>query len=198
MPEGYIKYKCDFEENVLLVDDIIKDLILYRNLLWERNLIGEHNNISFGNVSMRYNGNQFLISGTQTGGLKNVLPEHFSLVTKYSFKKNYIQCKGKIKASSEALTHAIFYDKLDYVNAVFHIHSLKHWMRLLYRVPTTRKKAKYGSIELVHEINRLIRFSNLKEKQILVISAHKEGIICFGKDLKDAFNILVANKIIQL
>lgn len=37
-------------------------------------------------------------------------------------------------------------------------------------------------------IKRLFKETNVKNKKILVMGRHKEGIISFGKDLREAYN----------
>ena len=45
---------------------------------------------------------------------------------------------------------------------------------------------------MAEEIVKLARQIKSKEQQIIVISGHEEGIITFGKSIKEAGNILVS------
>ena len=44
---------------------------------------------------------------------------------------------------------------------------------------------------MAKEIQRLFRETDVKEKKILVMAGHKEGIISFGKDLDEAGKIML-------
>ncbi len=65
------------------------------------------------------------------------------------------------------------------------------WQKLMYKVPTTEAEISYGTPEMAKEILRLFREDNLMKTKILVMSGHEEGIICFGKNLQEAGNILL-------
>ena len=64
----------------------------------------------------------FLITGTQTGEIKNLNREHYTCVTDYNIEKNFIRSEGPIKASSESLTHAMIYELDPAIKVVIHVH----------------------------------------------------------------------------
>src|SRR5437763_738723 len=105
-------------------------------------------------------------------------------------KKNAVTCSGPAKASSESLTHASIYKSLPAVNAVIHIHSEKLWACYLNKIPTTKMEVPYGTPEMANEVNRLIQEEKLEEKKIFAMAGHKDGIVCFGNSLSEAFKIL--------
>ena len=192
MEEGYIKYQCHWKETALPDELAIENLIAYRNVLFEKGWIGVYaDGIGFGNISERYKNRQFIISGTQTGHFPVCDASHFALVTHYHVLNNEVYCKGKVKASSESLTHAILYELYPDVNAVLHIHDLNLWRRLLQKVPTTRANVTYGTVEMAFEVARLSEFEGLREKGIFVMAGHEEGIVTFGNDMATALDILL-------
>lgn len=190
MDEGYIKYNCNWvKTNPTNID--LKDINHFRKVLFNLNLIGMYENgIGFGNISFRHK-NDFLITGSATGGIDNLNENHYTFVTNYNFEKNWLKCEGPIKASSESLTHASVYENCKEANAVVHIHNLKLWEKLLYIVPTTRVEAEYGTPEMAKEITRLFKETSVSEKKIICMAGHKEGIVSFGKSLEEATNIIL-------
>ncbi len=76
------------------------------------------------------------------------------------------------------------------VQAVIHIHHKNLWLQLTGIVPTTGKKIPYGTPEMAREVKRLYQSTDLKHQKIFVMAGHEEGIISFGKDLRDAGDIL--------
>ncbi len=191
--EGYIKYQCNWINSEPVSFDEIAELNQWRLKLYELGLIGEYDNgIGFGNISIRYSQpGQFIISGTQTGNLSNLNEHHYTRVTDFDLKRNFLTCCGPIQASSESLTHATLYQANPTVNAVIHVHHLQLWEKLMYKVPTTAIEVSYGTPEMAREILRLFREDNLMKTKILVMSGHEEGIICFGQNLQEAGNILL-------
>jgi L-ribulose-5-phosphate 4-epimerase len=189
MTEGYIKFNCDWIKQELNED--ITEINKWRNKLYSLNLIGAYENgIGFGNISIR-EGNNFIITGSKTGGIENLTNNHFTKVTNWYFNKNNLTCAGPIEASSESLTHAAIYTSNSNINAVIHVHNLNLWEKLIHKIPTTDEKAEFGTPEMAYEIIRLFRENQITKKRILVMGGHKEGIISFGKNLKEAGNVLL-------
>ena len=190
MPD-YIKFKCNWIKGTIEKEKI-KELNFWRNKLFEMNLIGVYKDgVGFGNISERSNGNNFIITGSATGGIEKLNEEHYCEVTEFNFKENSLSCVGKIKASSESLTHAAIYKSLEEVNAVIHVHNLKLWEKLLDKVPTTKKEIEYGTPEMAEEMQRLLSKEETREKKIIVMKGHKEGVVSFGSNLKEAGKIML-------
>ena len=174
-----IKFNCDWIKTEITYD--ITEINKYRSLLYKKKLIG-FNNIGYGNISIRTE-NGFLISGSTTGKFPILTIEHYTEVIELDFEKNYIICRGPIKASSESLSHAALYTNPK-VNAVIHIHNLELWNKLIDKVPTTSENSEYGTPELAYEIMKL------KSENIIAMGGHKEGILTFGNKFKDAYEAL--------
>ncbi len=195
MPEeGYVKFNCDWIKADSVSESLLSEINAWRAKMFKLGLIGMfENGVGFGNISVRGpEKNQFIISGTATGGIASLEPEHYTIVTDYSIEKNWVECKGPIKASSEAMTHAVIYQSDKSINAVIHVHNLAFWKKLLEKVPTTKKDAEYGTPEMAEEVIRLFKETDVKEKKIMVMAGHKEGIVSFGKSLDDAGSILLS------
>jgi len=192
--EGYVKYRCNWIHSPPLARYQIQELNCWRKKFYQLGLIGEYDNgIGFGNISIRCpdKPSQFIVSGTQTGGLSVLNEQHYTKVIDYDWERNCLTCTGPIQASSESLTHAAIYEANPNVNAIIHVHHLELWQKLMNKVPTTAKNIAYGTPEMAKEIIRLCREENLGETQILVMSGHEEGIIAFGSNLEKAGNLLL-------
>lgn len=189
--DGYIKFKCNFTKTRPVSKEKIKKLNSYRQKLYKLGLIGAYpNKIGYGNISIK--NKDVIITGSATGNYKKLDNKHYSRITRYNLKKNELFCSGSIKASSESLTHEALYECSKEIKAVIHVHNLKMWSKYLDKLPTTSKDATYGTPEIAKEIKRLYQESEFKKKKIAVMGGHKEGIIVFGKDLKEAYKVLLS------
>jgi L-ribulose-5-phosphate 4-epimerase len=192
MEEGYVKFNCNWIPSNNIPVDKVAALNVWREVMYSKRLIGIYpDGIGFGNISMRCDGNTFLISGTATGGISRLNESHYSLVNEYDLAANSVTCVGPIKASSESLTHAMIYECSPGTNAVIHVHSLELWKRLLHHVPTTTEHISYGTPAMANEMKRLFDETDLGKEKIIVMAGHMEGVISFGKHLEEAGSILI-------
>jgi L-ribulose-5-phosphate 4-epimerase len=191
--EGYIKFNCCFNKKEVLGERDIVDLNKCREKFFDLNLIGMYENgIGFGNISKRIdNSEKFIISGSATGGIKDLSSKNYAIVDEINFEENYLSCTGLTKASSESMTHAAVYASNEKIKAVIHIHNLDLWKKLINILPITKKEVPYGTPEMADEVKRLFKETNVFEKQIFAMGGHKEGIISFGKSLDDAGKIIL-------
>ena len=189
--EGYIKYNIEWERKELDVS-VPDNLLVWRDKMHQLGQIGHYKdiNIGYGNISVK-NSNGFLISGTQTGEIYPITKDHFTQVVTYNLEQNSVACKGPVKASSEAMTHAAVYEADQSINAIIHIHNKELWDQLKGGVPTTKKEVPYGTPEMAKEIFRLFEESDVRGEKIIVMAGHDEGIITFGKDLDEAGKIVL-------
>lgn len=190
--EGYIKFKANWKKTKPLEFSTFNEINYWRSEMYKLRLIGAYdNNIGFGNISIRNaNSNQFYISGSATGNFQYLDNSHYSLVTKVRVQSNSLDCIGATIASSESMSHAVIYQCCSWVKGVIHIHSLPLWKKLLYKVPTTSEKIKYGTPEMALAIIELLKHKETIKQKIFAMAGHEEGIFVFGKDLKSASKIL--------
>lgn len=190
MKEGIIKFECDWLKTKPVQAEAIRELNEYRSKLYSLGLIGMYKKgIGYGNISIRFKDNQFIITGSKTGGIKNLTPEHYSIVTSVDIDKNKLSCRGPIKPSSESLSHAACYLVEHGIGAVVHVHSKELWEKLLNKAATTEKEAEYGTPEMAHKIMSLIRKNPFRK--LIVMGGHDGGIITFGSNLKEAANTII-------
>lgn len=191
--EGYIKFRALWERKPPFGEEKITELNRWRKQLYEMGLIGVYpNGIGFGNISQRWDAEgRFIISGSTTGRFPILTPEHYTLVSSVDLDNNTLHCEGPIIASSESMSHAVFYQECPSVNGVIHVHSQALWEKLLHQVPTTDASATYGSPEMAYSIIQLIQETDLLTQKILVMEGHPEGIFVFGADLEEAGRVLI-------
>ncbi len=186
--EGYVKYESNWTEGDAPDEDSVAELNRWRKPLLEAGLIGhdDTHDVGFGNLSLRTEGDQFVISGTQTGHIGATGPEHYSLVTGVDTDANRVNCFGPIQASSESLTHAALYALDPSIHAVVHVHSPALWRQQSGKLPTTRPDVSYGTPEMAHEFERLWRETEFPERRIAVMAGHADGLISVGGSLEQA------------
>ncbi len=182
--EGYIKFRYDWIPATLPETDL-SDIIYWRQKLFQSHLIGAYpNGIGFGNISIRYLDNQFIISASATGNKSQLDASDFALVDEFDIDKNWLSCIGNSPASSESLSHAAIYSILPKVNAVVHIHHLGLWKKQLNVLPTSDPQAKFGSPEMAYSLKELIE-NKKEEKGTIIMGGHEEGILFYGNSLQE-------------
>jgi hypothetical protein len=167
-----------------------------RRKLRELRLIGvDSNGIGFGNLSVRDGEtNNFYISGSATGGLRMLMLTDCVRVVACDFAKNWLRYEGAAIPSSESLTHAAIYECDPETSAVIHCHDSIWWRTLLDRVPTSSKRVSYGTPEMAYEIARLFQVSDVRRRKLFVMAGHEGGIVTFGKNLEDAFDVVTRER----
>ena len=191
--EGTIKFECEWIDGSAPGWHKIRTLNDWRQLMYEAGLIGAYNDgIGFGNISIRdIPGHEFIITGSATGSLRELGPEHFTRVLDYDFNNNRVRCKGPIQASSESLTHASFYEASRSINAVIHIHHGGLWRMYVNKLPTTSPDVDYGTPEMAREVSRLLKENIRPTKQLVVMGGHEDGVMAYGNSLGHAASILL-------
>jgi L-ribulose-5-phosphate 4-epimerase len=187
--EGVIKYRCEWTKQALPETINLTELISYRTQLWDKGLIGvDSHGIGFGNISLRANKNQFVISGTQTGHIRELTADHFALVEEAQILNNLIIASGLEQPSSESMTHAACYQGNLKCNAVVHIHSEKLWRQYLNQLPTTDATIPYGTPELAQLV---FQIAQQQENAVIVLGGHFEGLISFGNTMSRSVSNLI-------
>ena len=191
---GVVKFRCEHIARKLERFVGFEELSACRDKLRDAGLIGvDENGIGFGNVSRRDGlTNAFYITGSGTGALPTLTPEHFAKVTAHDFATNWLRCEGATVASSESLTHAAIYQAAPAVRAVLHCHSSEIWQRLLNVAPTTSPQIEYGTPAMAAEVRRLFVEGDLATEGIFVMAGHTDGIVAFGGSVDEAYRILTA------
>jgi len=194
--EGVIKYQLSHQPEVPVAPEAVADLIAWRRILHRLDLIGEdplrYGGFGFGNLSVRLSSAgstryPFLISGTQTGALTELGPEHFAVVTDWIPHENRIISKGPIPPSSEAMTHAGIYALDQRTRSVIHVHSPHIWQAARWLgLPQTSADAGYGTPAMAQAVRELLTLRENRRRRVFVMLGHEDGVVAFGPSLSHA------------
>jgi ribulose-5-phosphate 4-epimerase/fuculose-1-phosphate aldolase len=193
--EGVIKYRRRWEQTPALDAKEIAELVRWRRPLYAAGLIGhlEKEAVGYGNLSVRAEDDGlFLISGTQTGHLPDLGPQHFALVTNCDIERNMIECRGPVEASSEAMTHGSIYALDDTIRAVVHVHSPELWVGLRSSLPATDAAVAYGTPQMAEEFRRLFRDSEFAVIGVARMAGHENGLVSIGRTVREAAERILA------
>jgi ribulose-5-phosphate 4-epimerase/fuculose-1-phosphate aldolase len=192
----YIKFTCERAATEITPFDGLAELNAYRRKLLQLRLIGvDANGIGFGNLGIRDGATKnFYVTGSATGGIPELTLADCARVVAYDFEKNWLRYEGSAIPSSESLTHAAVYESDAKAGSVIHCHDSKLWAALLNQAPTSSKAVNYGTPEMACEVRRLFKLTDLQSRKILVMAGHEGGIVAFGKDLKEAFAVLMRER----
>src|SRR5215469_280264 len=192
----YVKFTYRRARADILPFDALAELNACRGKLLELRLVGlDSNGVGFGNLSVRDGATRnFYITGSATGGLAKLSLTDFVRVVECNFKKNWLQYEGTAIPSSESLTHAAIYESDPTTSSVIHCHDSVLWRALLGRAPTSSNAVEFGTPEMAQEIMRLFKATDVQNQKILVMAGHEAGIVTFGKDLEEAFAVLMRER----
>ncbi|QQO54666.1 MAG: class II aldolase/adducin family protein [Thiohalocapsa sp. PB-PSB1] len=186
---GYTKFQVDWMRTPMFHHMLTNELADWRCPLYDAGLIGwdRESGIGFGNLSARLGASRrFVISGTQTGCLRRLGPEHFALVTSVDIAANRVVCHGPIQASSESMTHAELYALDAEIQAIVHVHSAQLWTALQHELPSTATDVAYGTPAMAREFLRLYHETDFPERRIAVMRGHRDGLIAIGESIAEA------------
>ena len=193
---NYVKFTYECARADIAPFDELSKLNACRRKLRELHLVGvDRNGVGFGNLSVRDGrSTDFYITGSATGGLPELNPADCARIVAYDFSSNWLRYEGVAVPSSESLTHAAVYEADPIVCAVIHWHDSNLWTTLVNRAPTTSKDVAYGTPRMAYEIIRLLKEHDARMRKILVMAGHEGGIIAFGRNLEEAFEVLMRQR----
>jgi len=190
--EGVIKFSCSWVKQDPFDFELFDEMNRWRNCLYQLGLIGVYDDgLGYGNISIRSDRDQFIITGSATGGMKSLTKEHYTKVVSFDIEANSLTAQGPIIASSESLTHAAIYQSDRNINAIFHGHHLGLWQHYLHKLPTSSLSVEYGTPSMAHEIIKLYTETDLPDKKVMIMGGHQEGFIAFGNTMDEAGGILL-------
>jgi L-ribulose-5-phosphate 4-epimerase len=192
----YVKFSCERVAREITSFGGLAELNAYRRKLLDLSLIGvDPNGVGFGNLSVRDGvTDNFYITCSATGGIHELTLANCAKVVAFDFDRNQVRYEGSGLPSSESLTHAAIYESDASARAIIHCHNSELWGALLNEAPTALKAAEYGTPEMANEIMQLFTRSDVQSRKIVVMAGHEGGILTFGKDLEEAFAVLVRER----
>ncbi len=191
--EGVIKYQLNHTQQPISSLYSLADINAWRTIAVRLELIGQsperYQNIGFGNISQRIDPHsaQFIISGTQTGHIEQLSPEHYCLIVKAEPHQNRIQSRGLCNPSSESLTHASVYAQNHAIQAVIHAHSPEIWKHTIaLELPHTMADIAYGTVDMAMAVEQLFQSGKLTQTSLFTMLGHEDGVIAFGRNMEEA------------
>ncbi len=201
--EGVIKFQLSHLIASPLPLCQLTELIAWRRILYQLELIGEdplrYNGCGFGNISQRIphpdsSSRPFIITGTQTGGYKELGAEQFTTVTECIPEKNMVRSRGPVKPSSEAMTHAALYELDPEVQVVIHAHSPHIWRSAVrLGVPVTSVTAGFGTTAMVDAVREIMAQPLTRALGLFIMGGHEDGVVSFARTADQAGVALVSN-----
>ena len=185
--EGYIKYQSSRVDGDIPSINGFDELNTTRTDLFDIKLIGIYDNgIGYGNISLRSHEDQFIISGSATGGDRVLKSDQYALVKSFDLKKNRVEALGRLDASSESMSHGAVYEALSEVNCVIHVHSRDVFDYMLeHGRPKTSKDIAFGTPQLANAIKSLV-LADGGSVGVFVTAGHDEGVIAYGNSITSA------------
>jgi ribulose-5-phosphate 4-epimerase/fuculose-1-phosphate aldolase len=129
----------------------------------------------------------FLITGTQTGGVADAGPAHFTTVQRCAVGDGFVESEGPSAPSSEAMTHAAMYGVDEHLRFVFHVHSVEIWRHARrLELPVTPPEVEYGTTQMAWAVEKLLQQRRTREAGAIAMLGHEDGVITFGETPEQA------------
>lgn len=197
--EGVIKFQLNFTSRAALTAADVAEINSWRSIMLQLGMLGQtpqrYDNYGFGNISQRFGSrNQFIISGTQTGGIAQMQAADYALVTECQPEQNRIVAVGETKPSSEAMTHGQLYQLSADINFVIHAHCPQIWLQAkALQLAQTSADVPYGTVAMADEVARLFRNTDVLQQGIFTMAGHEDGVVAFGCTAAQAAQRLIAS-----
>jgi L-ribulose-5-phosphate 4-epimerase len=196
--EGVIKFQLQYQQQMALTAEDVAELNSWRTVMLQLGMLGQtptrYDNYGFGNISQRYgSGNQFIISGSQTGGITNMTAADYALVTQCQPAQNRIAAIGETKPSSEAMTHGQLYQLSGDIQFVIHAHCPAIWQQAgALGLAQTGADVPYGTVAMTEEVAHLFAHSSVLQHGIFTMAGHEDGVVAFGATAAAAAERLIS------
>ena len=189
--EGYVKFTVQHTMSPAIEITHWKELNDARTKLRKSGLIGVNSTgVGFGNLSIRFRGTEFLISGTATGAVPVLSPDEYCVVSSFDIARNFVVSSGPIEPSSESMTHGAVYSCSPGANCVIHIHSRAIFDGMIRdNYPATPESAAYGTPEIAIALGKCVQETG-KGEGVIVMAGHDEGVIAYGPVIERTFILI--------
>ncbi len=190
--EGVIKFSLEHVDESP-GNHLVSELDAWRSVFRQTGIIGQdpdrYEGYGFGNLSMRTD-DGFLISGTQTGLLLRTSIDDYAEVVDWNPGLNIVCSRGRVRPSSESLSHGVVYETDPSVAAVFHVHSPEIWgAATQLGIPITDPVITYGTPEMAEAVASLVAAS--EAPGILSMGGHEDGVLAWGRDMQETGLLLI-------
>lgn len=190
MQEGVIQYQLHYQHTEPSANWPCAAINQVRDVLFQLAMLGQdpqrYDGLGFGNISVKMPSG-FLITGSQTGHIAHLMPEHFAHVMQADIEQNSLNAAGPCKPSSEALSHAACYSLNPAITAVIHVHDKNLWSRA--DISRTPADIGYGTVAMARCVAEL--FNQSCNRGIFAMQGHEDGVIAFATDLQTALQLIL-------
>lgn len=192
MDDGVIKYSSERVDGSVPASKALRQLNAARSRLFELGLIGAYpNGIGYGNLSVREDGTQFVISASATGAAHTLRDDQYCLVEAFSIERNSVRSIGALPASSESMTHGAIYLANPAVQCVIHVHSRSLFDGLLaHGALHTAADIGYGTPAMAHAVMQLVQ-TQQQLPVLFAMAGHDEGVVAYGADVASVTALLI-------
>lgn len=199
--EGVIQFFLEHTPTGPLSLPSIPELSHWHARLHQAGLVGQDNmrygGYAYGNMSARLHNSDFIISGTQTGGIPMLDASHYAVIDGYDIRHNQVRSHGPIEPSSECLSHAAVYAACPGARAVVHVHSAAIWHHAAdLGLSRTPESARYGTPEMANAVTDMIRSMEDTSTGILCMGGHTDGVIAWGASVEQASECVLAMQVL--
>jgi methylthioribose-1-phosphate isomerase len=198
--EGVVRYRTRHAEAPLplALQPVVEVLDGWRARLKGLGLVGQdgvrYGGVGWGNVSARLEGERFLISGTQTGGLERTDARHYVVVDRCddAAAGGEVWSRGPVAPSSEAMSHAALYAARPEARFVLHGHAPALWRRgQALGLPATPEGVEYGTVAMARAFREVLSAQPPGQPGVLVMGGHEDGVVSWGATAEDAGRVLL-------
>lgn len=179
-------------------EELWRALLGWRAVLFDLGVLGQdpqrYGGAGFGNVSARLDSGptHFLVSGTQTGGTRQLSRTGFAQVTHHDVPANTVHSVGPVAPSSESLTHGTLYACDPRVRWVLHVHAPNLWGQAArLGLPRTAADVEYGTPQMAQAVERLVTTRALADVNVFTMEGHQDGVVAVGNTADEAGCALV-------
>ncbi|WP_337880981.1 class II aldolase/adducin family protein [Rheinheimera sp.] len=192
--EGVIKFQLNFQHGAALSAGQVSEINAWRTLLHQLGMLGQHpqryDNYGFGNLSQRHGRNEFIISGSQTGGPLQLRAADYALVTGVDIQQNQLWARGETAPSSESMTHAALYQADPRIGVVVHAHCPAIWQQTAaLQLPHTAADIPYGTVEMALAVQQLVRRLG-DGPALFAMLGHDDGVVSYGHCFNEAVSLV--------
>ncbi|MBK6295933.1 MAG: class II aldolase/adducin family protein [Rhodoferax sp.] len=190
--DGVIRYQAQHQPAALTALPGWEHLNQARTALYDLGLIGAYpDGVGYGNLSLRGAGNTFVITGSGTGGLRELTLTHYCSVEDFNAERNWVCSRGPVSASSESMTHGAIYQAKPAAQCVMHVHSRSLFDMLLQQgAAHTPADVPYGTPAMAQAVAQLVQ-AQPELPALFAMAGHDEGVVAYGADIASTLALLV-------
>jgi len=190
--DGVIKYRSQRVAGTFALPPEWEQLNTARTQLFDLGLIGvTDQGVGYGNLSVRTQGDQFVITASATGAARQLSAQQYCLVESFSVAHNTVVCRGALDASSESMTHGAIYQVNPLVRCVVHGHSRVLFDALLQgQALRTAVEVPYGTPAMAQAVTHLV-LEQAALPVLFVMAGHDEGVVAYGADVASTTRLMV-------